>query len=168
VIGETIRRKQDQVVLALLRRHAGRLAEAYRLPLRVLLPESPRVKRRYGICYDDGTVKIRLRNVRTGELLRESSLVDTLCHELAHLRHFDHGPGFWHLYERILAYARRHGIYRPGHPSRWRFPEPGEPVPVPVRSALPTRTRPVLARPEAPRRPAVRRPAVDPRQLELF
>ena len=148
-------RQQDEVVLALLRRHAARLAASFELPLGSLQAESARVKRRYGICYDDGTIKVRLRSVQTRGLLHESSLVDTLCHELAHLRHFDHGPGFWHLYQRILEYARRHGVYRPGQPSRWRFPE--------------SEGRLVLEhlRPRSPRRPPPARPGAG-EQLELF
>ena len=143
-------RRQDEIVVALLRRHAQRLAGSFDLPLRALHAESPRVKRRYGICYADGTIKIRLRSVRNGELLRESSLVDTLCHELAHLRHFDHGARFERLYRRILEYARRHGVYRPNSPSRWQSVEIE-----------------VSARVSAPPAPLVRAPRA-PVQLELF
>jgi predicted metal-dependent hydrolase len=141
----SIERRQDQQVVALLRRHALRLSQSFDLPLRGVHAESPRVRRRYGVCFADGTIKIRLRSVRNGELLRESSLVDTLCHELAHLQHFDHGVRFERLYRRILEYARRHGIYRPGQPSRWQPPEPAP--------------RPLLERPATPRPPV---------QLELF
>jgi predicted metal-dependent hydrolase len=150
-------RRQDQIVVALLRRHALRLSQSFDLPLRALHAESPRVKRRYGICFADGTIKIRLRSVRNGELLRESSLVDTLCHELAHLRHFDHSLRFERLYRRILEYARRHGIYRPGAPSRWERIE----IDPPVRIAVP----PTPSRP--PAAIAVARPPA-PVQLELF
>lgn len=108
------RRDESGRVLGRLRRDAVLLARAYRLPLRSLEPERANVKRRYGVCYDDGSVRIRLRHVRTGELLKYSSLIDTLCHELAHLRHFDHGTRFDALYRDILAHARRRGIYRPG------------------------------------------------------
>ena len=137
--------------MALLRRHAQRLSQSFELPLRALHAESPRVRRRYGVCYADGTIKIRLRSVRNGELLRESSMVDTLCHELAHLRHFDHGTRFERLYRRILEYARRHGIYRPGHPSRWERLAPEVAVVIAVR--------------ELPAAPAA---AAAPVQLELF
>ena len=107
------RRSESQRVLRRLRRDAALLARAHDLPLRSLHAERANVKRRYGVCYDDGSVRIRLRHVRTGELLKYSSLVDTLCHELAHLRYFDHGPRFEQLYRRILGWARKQGIYRP-------------------------------------------------------
>ncbi len=140
-------REQQRAELERLRRDARLLAERFRLPLRGLDAESPRVKRRYGICYDDGTIKIRLRHVRSGELLKHSGLVDTLCHELAHLRHFDHGLRFQTLYRRILEYARRCGIYRPA-----------------VRGASPPRPPAQRLLPwEAPRRVPT-----GPTQLDLF
>ncbi len=108
------RSREAKRVLQRLRRDAALLARAHRLPVRSLEPEHANVKRRYGVCYDDGSIRIRLRHLRTGSLLKYSSLIDTLCHELAHLRHFDHGPHFEALYGNILAYARRTGIYQPG------------------------------------------------------
>ena len=108
-----IQRAEKQAALERLRRDAAFLAERFKLPLRALDAEAPRVKRRYGICYDDGSIKVRLHNVRNGELLKYSALVDTLCHELAHLKHFDHGLRFQAFYRRIQEYARRQGIYQP-------------------------------------------------------
>ena len=78
------------------------LATAFELPLQSIEAESERVRRRYGICYADGRIRIRLHQLRADELLKYSVMVDTLCHELAHLRHFDHGRRFWRLYRRIL------------------------------------------------------------------
>lgn len=132
-------------MLERLRRDASFLAERFKLPLRSVDAEGPRVKRRYGICYEDGSIRIRLRNVRNGEILKYSALVDTLCHELAHLRHFDHGLRFQALYKRVLGYARRQGLYRPS-----RRPSPGGGF----------APRP----PSAPPSPRVRGPI----QLELF
>ena len=100
--------------LSRLRRHAELLACAFDLPLQAIDAESERVRSRYGICYADGSIKIRLHRLREPDLLKYSVMVDTLCHELAHLRHFDHGRRFWRLYRRIRDYAQRHGIYRPG------------------------------------------------------
>ncbi len=143
-------REQERAVLERLRADARRLADAYRLPLRSLEAERPRVKRRYGICYDDGSIRIRLRHARTGELLKYSSLIDTLCHELAHLRHFDHRRRFRLLYEKLLGYARQRRIYRPG-PAR--------------RQQEPTRSLLLGLRPVSPEAIAVRQ---GPEQLELF
>ena len=68
----------------------------------------------YGICYRDGLIRIRLRHASTGKLLKESSLVDTLCHELAHLKVFDHSLRFRRFYLKILDEARERGWYKPG------------------------------------------------------
>jgi hypothetical protein len=73
--------------------------------------------------------------------------VNTLCHELAHLRHFNHGPRFRAFYFAILEYARSQGIYRPG-------PEPAARLPA---------ERAQTARPQAPPRTAG-----SPEQLRLF
>jgi metallopeptidase YgjP-like protein len=120
------------------------------------------VRRRYGICFADGRIRIRLHQVRAPELLKYSVMVDTLCHELAHLRHLNHGQRFWRLYRRILAYARRHGIYRPG-------PEKTDGAASPLRPA--PRITPFTGLPAAVTRAAPR--ALAPRslptgQLELF
>jgi predicted metal-dependent hydrolase len=120
-----------------LRRHAALLASAFDLPLHSIEPESERVTRRYGICYADGRIRIRLHRVRSSDVLKYSVMVDTLCHELAHLRHFNHGRRFWQLYRRILAYARRHGIYRPGPEAALAPPAPFRTLPAAIQRAAP-------------------------------
>lgn len=120
-------------IILQLERDAARIASVFGLRYRVIEPERPQVKRRLGVCYRDGTIRIRVFHATTGRPLKYSSLVDTLCHELAHLRHFNHGKRFQAFYKRILEHARREGIYRPGPrdavPSA---PQPYAPVPVPV------------------------------------
>jgi len=108
------RADEDRATMERLRGWGRELAGHFGLRWAALEPERDGVHSHYGICYADGVIRIRLRHARTGRLLKESSLVDTLCHELSHLRHFDHSPRFWRYYRRVLDEARRRGIYRPG------------------------------------------------------
>jgi predicted metal-dependent hydrolase len=105
---ETIRELMER-----LNRDAELLAARFQLRYRSLEPERPNVKRRYGVCDSEGHIRIRLRHAVSGRPLKYSSLVNTLCHELAHLRHFNHGERFKAFYLRILEYARAEGIYAP-------------------------------------------------------
>jgi hypothetical protein len=143
-------------LIAELERDAARIARVFGLRYRAIEPERPQVKRRLGVCYRDGTIRIRLFHATTGRALKYSSLVDTLCHELAHLRHFNHGRRFQAYYRRILDYARRAGIYQPG-------PQESPPQ-APRLRRLPVAARPpahVRLSPAAPSAPA-------PQQLSLF
>jgi predicted metal-dependent hydrolase len=112
-----------------LNRDAERLAHRFGLRYRSITAERAGVRSRYGVCYADGAIKIRLRHATTGRPLKYSSLVNTLCHELAHLRHFNHGPRFKAVYFEILDHARAIGIYRPGP----QIAAPALPAPPPQR-----------------------------------
>jgi hypothetical protein len=92
---------------------ARRIATAFGLSYRTIEPEREGVRHHYGITYSDGTIRIRLRHANTGRALKYSSLINTVCHELAHLKHFNHGKRFKACYFRILEWARAEGIYRP-------------------------------------------------------
>lgn len=150
-------------IMGRLERDAQRISARFGLRYRALLPERANVRRRYGVCYADGRIKIRLRHAVTGQPLRYSSLVNTLCHELAHLRHFNHGERFRTFYRQILEYARSCGIYRPSRR------EPAFALP------LAARRLPAAAWEASPRSPAlggkeVPRPTqrAGPEQLALF
>lgn len=106
-------RKTRDELIARLNRDAVSIASHFELRYRTIEAERANVKNRYGICYSDGTIKIRLRHAKTGKPLKYSSLIATLCHELAHLRHFDHGLRFRSFNQMLLEYAREHAIYRP-------------------------------------------------------
>jgi predicted metal-dependent hydrolase len=147
-------RYEQERVLERLRRDARILAGFFALPLRSLDAERPQVRRRYGICFVDGRIRIRLRHVKTRQLLKYSSLVDTLCHELAHLRHMNHGLRFQSFYRRILAHARRVGIYRPA-PRSAATPTPLPPSPARLPAGAIGRARRLAVRPI-------------PTQLDLF
>ena len=114
------RAEEERAVMDRLLEHARDLGTRFKLRYAAIEAEQDGVNEHYGICYEDGVIRIRLRHALTGRLLKESSLVDTLCHELAHLRHFDHGERFRSLYRRILEEARRLGYYRPGPTEKGR------------------------------------------------
>jgi hypothetical protein len=105
---------EDDKTMKQLREWGIALAQKFNLRWKRLIPERDGVNGHYGICYEDGEIRIRLRHARTGRILKESSLVDTLCHELAHLKHLDHSVRFKRLYLKILDEARELGIYCPG------------------------------------------------------
>ena len=103
-----------RAIMAQLRADAARIAGEFRLRFRAIESERPGVNGHYGLCTSDGLIRIRLRHATTGRPLKYSSLVNTLCHELAHLKHFNHGPLFQAFNQKLLEWARREGIYQPG------------------------------------------------------
>jgi predicted metal-dependent hydrolase len=107
------RDEQDVAMMERLRSWGRELAEEFGIRFASLEAEQEGINEHYGVCYADGIIRIRLRHAVTGRHLKESSLVDTLCHELAHLKHFDHSERFQRLYRKILDEARRRGYYRP-------------------------------------------------------
>jgi len=53
-----------------------------------------------GYCYPDGTLEIRL--LVDGCYIDHLEVLDTLCHEMAHLKYFNHGRKFRKLYKKLL------------------------------------------------------------------
>lgn len=64
------------------------LTHAFLLPEHKL--EFNNLLRHFGECSSDGLIVIRIVNSRQFQLLTKASLLDTLCHELAHLIHMNH------------------------------------------------------------------------------
>ena len=109
----TLSAAERRALVERLRADGARIAERFGLRYSSIEAEDARVRRRYGSCHTNGEIRIRLTHVRTGRPLKYSSMIDTLCHELAHLKYFNHGPRFRDFYEVILDWARRANIYRP-------------------------------------------------------
>lgn len=148
-----------------MERDALHLCARFGLRYRVLEAERANVKRRYGVCFSDGTIRIRLRHASTGRALKYSSLVNTLCHELAHLQHFNHGPRFQALYARILACARRDGLYRPRQAEAWDSRVPPRAIAVGAVAPAVVRPGPMDSRGVPPLRSRSGAAAI---QLDLF
>jgi len=124
-------------LLGRLRRDAVRVAKHFRLPEFELDADRPDQTDRFGICSDDGRIRLRFVNARTGRPLKYSALIDTVVHELAHLRYLDHGPRWEALYRRMLEWCRRESIYRPRQVSdRPSAPPPSSVPPGPRQLSL--------------------------------
>jgi hypothetical protein len=140
-------------LIARLNLDGEQIARHFGLRYKSITAERANVKNRYGSCFEDGAIKIRLRHAVTKKPLKYSSLVNTLCHELAHLRYFHHGERFKVFYWQILEYARQQRIYRPTGPGARPAPQRRQ------------REQPAMApRPAAPEAAKPRAPV----QLGLF
>jgi len=131
-------RRTRRELIERLNRDGARLAEHFGLRYRSITAERANVTSRYGSCCEEGAIKVRLCHAITGKPLKYSSLVNTLCHELAHLRFFDHGDRFKLFYQQILAWARAEGIYSP-RPIAQRVVTPMLPEPPSKAERAPTR-----------------------------
>jgi predicted metal-dependent hydrolase len=108
-----LERRERALLMKRIRGDAEVIAVQFGLSYRALEAERKGVVSRYGICFSDGTIRIRLQHATTGRPLTYSGLINTLCHELAHLRHFNHGLRFQAFYGQLLEFARDSGIYQP-------------------------------------------------------
>lgn len=89
---------------------AGYCARARLAPAEVRLT---RARRRWGSCSSEGVVRLNWRLVQAPDSVRRS----VVAHEVAHLVHFDHSPGFHALLDRLYeddihaanAWLTRHG-----------------------------------------------------------
>ena len=106
-------REERRVLMESLNRDGLRIATHFGLRFRAILAERTGVVGHYGICHEDGLIKIRLVHATRGTPLKYSSLVNTLCHELAHLKYCDHKDNFRRFYAKLLQWARKQEIYRP-------------------------------------------------------
>ena len=68
----------------------------------------------YGFNRESGKIiRIRLHDLRTGELRKYSALVATMLHELCHCRYQTHCRSFYKLLNNMMEYAKQIGVYQP-------------------------------------------------------
>jgi predicted metal-dependent hydrolase len=103
----------ENQLLARIRRDARRIAKRFNLKYLDVITEPPEVRDRYGSCDGDRVIRIRLHKLRDGRFMKYWNLVNTLCHEMAHLKYMNHGKDFKQLYFDILSWARDRQIYVP-------------------------------------------------------
>jgi predicted metal-dependent hydrolase len=103
----------ENQLLARIRRDARRIARHFKLRYLDITTEPPEIRDRFGSCDSDRVIRLRLYKLRDGRFFRYWNLVNTLCHEMAHLRYMDHGRNFKQLNRQILAWARVRRIYVP-------------------------------------------------------
>jgi len=87
-----------------VRKIVKKLIETFDLP-KCSVTELPNTVRHFGECYDTKRIKIRLKYYKKNRDLSRNTIIDTICHELSHLAHFDHGRDFKRLYNIILSYT---------------------------------------------------------------
>lgn len=86
---------------------AKRVAKEYNLPLKGIEPiADPKPENASGYCWRDGMIRVGLRikvdGVWAEEPLPALDVWDTMAHELAHLKHFNHGTAFQEFEEEML------------------------------------------------------------------
>lgn len=88
-------------------------ADIFNLPLRKVKP-LPSDKWFYGDCSSDGRIRVQIAfqgGPRDCSRLQAYQIIDTIAHELAHLRHSKHRPAWFRLHVLILARMEKDGVY---------------------------------------------------------
>jgi predicted metal-dependent hydrolase len=94
-------------VVDFLRAEAGRrlsalvrakAAQASLIPARITIKDTTS---RWGSCAPDGALAFSWRLVMAPEFVQDY----VTAHEVAHLRHMNHGPAFWHLVSSLTAHT---------------------------------------------------------------
>ncbi len=99
----------DEVFLHGLRRIARLVCKQFDLEpksIKLFEYDDPEAKRSWGLCYPDGSIKISLRG-RRKRICKIETMVDTLLHELAHLKHRNHSKAFHKYYRRLVYWTHK-------------------------------------------------------------
>lgn len=99
----------DEKLWRFCRKTAFGYAARFRLRLKVVKPLAAH-KEFYGDCSSDGHIRIQLRRGKVA--LFPYQIIDTLAHELAHLRYLGHKSDWFRLHVRILAEMEQDGVFK--------------------------------------------------------
>lgn len=106
-------KEQVAAILAKVRRDIKPILAAFDLSF-MTMTESV-AEGTLGFNRDRRIIALSVRQKANPMLLRKySAIMATMIHELAHLRHMNHGPQFRMFEAELLAWARNKGIYSPG------------------------------------------------------
>ncbi len=103
-VGPDVLRCED--LLRRLRTDAAHLEVRFGLPRHDRDTERAGARNEHRWCHEDGGIHIRLVNAGTGRIPRYSALVDTMVHELDHLRCMNLGPR-WHALDWTMPERKR-------------------------------------------------------------
>jgi predicted metal-dependent hydrolase len=95
-VGDFLKTEARRRLLALI---PAKAAAAERVPRRVTLKDT---SSRWGSCAPDGSLAFSWRLVLAPEFVQDY----VVAHEVAHLRHMNHGPLFWALVERLTPHRK--------------------------------------------------------------
>lgn len=62
-------------------------------------------KNSFGYCSTDGHIRIAIRNPNTGKPVKWETVINTVCHELAHMTYQHHKRSWYILYRKYFNYV---------------------------------------------------------------
>ena len=94
----------DSALLLFARKLARPICKKFKLShknLHLFEHDDPeRVKSR-GICWEDGKIELDFRSKNSKSFAKIETIIDTVVHELAHLRHMEHDKKFWDFFDKM-------------------------------------------------------------------
>lgn len=74
--------------------------------IEIFADDDPDRKNTAGMCTPDGEIYLTVRQGIRGRFETIEELIDTVTHELAHLRFFDHGPKFKRFHSKMKRWFK--------------------------------------------------------------
>ena len=103
----------DKKLWKFVKKTTWEYATVFKLPLKKV-KQLPSDAWFYGDCSSDGRIRVQIafQNGRRCFRLHAYQTLDTIAHELAHLRHNNHRAAWFQLHVSILARMEKDGVYK--------------------------------------------------------